>query len=261
MSKYLDSNGLLYFWQKIKEKFVAKETGKTLSTNDYTTADKTKLAGIDTGANNYVLPAATDNSLGGIKVGAGLQINANGVLAVTGGGEADSVEWDNVLHKVKASPSVDGVMAKEDKSKLDGIESGANNYILSAATSSTLGGVKVGTNLSIDNGVLSATDTIYSDATTFAHGLMSTNDKSKLDEFGSASIYALKSEISGVYKYKGSVATYSDLPSSGQETGDVYNVESNGQNYAWTSTEWDSLGEVFQITDISNLDIDTIVAS
>ena len=31
-------------------KFVAKETGKGLSTNDYTNADKTKLNGVATGA-------------------------------------------------------------------------------------------------------------------------------------------------------------------------------------------------------------------
>lgn len=35
---------------------VDKVTGKGLSTNDYTTAEKTKLAGIEAGANNYVLP-------------------------------------------------------------------------------------------------------------------------------------------------------------------------------------------------------------
>lgn len=38
--KYLDENGLLYFWQKIGNKFVAKETGKGLSTNDLTNALK-----------------------------------------------------------------------------------------------------------------------------------------------------------------------------------------------------------------------------
>lgn len=49
-TKYLDDNGLLYFWQKIKAKFVAQETGKGLSTNDYTTTEKNKLAGIASGA-------------------------------------------------------------------------------------------------------------------------------------------------------------------------------------------------------------------
>lgn len=50
-NKFLDQNGLLYFWQKIVNKFVAKETGKGLSTNDFTNELKTKLDGIAEGAN------------------------------------------------------------------------------------------------------------------------------------------------------------------------------------------------------------------
>lgn len=46
----------------------------------------------------YTLPAATATTLGGIKVGGGLSIN-NGVLSATGGGVADSVEWDNIQNK------------------------------------------------------------------------------------------------------------------------------------------------------------------
>ena len=52
--KYLDYDGLLYFWGKIKDKLnnkVDKVEGKDLSTNDYTTAEKDKLAGIASGAN------------------------------------------------------------------------------------------------------------------------------------------------------------------------------------------------------------------
>ena len=49
--KYLDNDGLLYVKQKIAGKFVAKETGKGLSTNDYTTTEKNKLSGIAEGAN------------------------------------------------------------------------------------------------------------------------------------------------------------------------------------------------------------------
>lgn len=50
MAKFLDYDGLLYFWQQLKSKFVAQETGKGLSTNDFTTAEKNKLAGIAAGA-------------------------------------------------------------------------------------------------------------------------------------------------------------------------------------------------------------------
>lgn len=49
--KFLDDSGLLYFWQKIKEKLsgkVDKVEGKGLSTNDYTDADKAKVSKIVT---------------------------------------------------------------------------------------------------------------------------------------------------------------------------------------------------------------------
>ena len=91
---YLDSNGLLYLWQKIKNMFVAKVEGKGLSTNDYTTEEKNKLNGLK----NYTLPAASSDTLGGVKVGAGLAMN-DGVLSATGGGTADSVDWSNVQNK------------------------------------------------------------------------------------------------------------------------------------------------------------------
>ena len=56
--KFLDYDGLLYFWQQIKGKLatkVDKEEGKQLSTNDYTTEDKSKLAGIASGAQANVI--------------------------------------------------------------------------------------------------------------------------------------------------------------------------------------------------------------
>ena len=56
--KYLDSDGLLYVWQKIKSGFVLKESGKGLSTNDYTTTEKNKLAGIEEGATKTVIDSA-----------------------------------------------------------------------------------------------------------------------------------------------------------------------------------------------------------
>ncbi len=43
---------------------------------------------------------------------------------------------------VNASSSVDGLMLKTDKAKLDGIAANANNYALPAANKTTIGGVK-----------------------------------------------------------------------------------------------------------------------
>lgn len=45
----------------------------------------------------YELPIASSTTLGGIKVGGGLQISESGTLSTTGGGVADSVEWSGVL--------------------------------------------------------------------------------------------------------------------------------------------------------------------
>jgi hypothetical protein len=57
-----------------------------------------------------------------------------------------------------ATTSVAGLISAADKTKLDGIAAGANNYTLPLASASVLGGVKVGSGLSIDGGgVLSAT--------------------------------------------------------------------------------------------------------
>lgn len=48
---------------------VDKVSGKGLSTNDFTTEEKNKLAGIAAGANAYTLPTATSSDLGGVKIG------------------------------------------------------------------------------------------------------------------------------------------------------------------------------------------------
>ena len=70
--------------------------------------------------------------------------------------------------------------------------------------------------------------------------------------------YALKSDISTVYRYKGSVAAVSALP-TGATVGDVYNVEGdNGQNYAWDGQKWDALGGSIQIEVATDDDIDAL---
>ena len=71
--------------------------------------------------------------------------------------------------------------------------------------------------------------------------------------------YALKSDLVNVYKYQGSVASYSELPAT-STSGYVYNVESDGMNYAWNGTAWDNLGQIFEIAVITNAEIDAILA-
>lgn len=76
----LNAKGYLTEHQDISGK-VDKINGKGLSTNDYTTEEKNKLNGIEENANNYSLPIASSNTLGGIKVGSGLSVDSNGVLS------------------------------------------------------------------------------------------------------------------------------------------------------------------------------------
>ena len=98
MAKYLDENGLLYYNQKLNTKFdgkVDKDGNKVLSDVNFTTAYESKLNSLK----NYTLPTASAETLGGIKVGAGLQISEQGTLSATGGGTADSVDWENVQDK------------------------------------------------------------------------------------------------------------------------------------------------------------------
>lgn len=96
------------------------------------------------------------------------------------GTTANTAAAGNHTHNA-ATTETNGFMSATDKAKLDGIASGANNYTLPTASATELGGIKVGTNLSISNGVLSATDTTYDVATTNTNGLMSSTDKKKLD--------------------------------------------------------------------------------
>ena len=57
MNKYLDANGLLYVWEKVKGQLggkVDKVSGKGLSANDYTDEEKAKLAGLEIASDSEV---------------------------------------------------------------------------------------------------------------------------------------------------------------------------------------------------------------
>lgn len=71
MAKFLDMNGLAYLWQQIKLKMSEKVDvvdGKELSSNDYTNEEKSKLSGIEDGANKYIHPKSGVSASTYIKV-------------------------------------------------------------------------------------------------------------------------------------------------------------------------------------------------
>lgn len=69
-----------------------------------------------------------------------------------------------------------------------------------------------------------------------------------------------KPDFSSVYRYKGTVALVSELPSEGNEIGDVWDVQHNDMNYGWTGDHWDPLGQIFTISSIPDSVIDEITA-
>ena len=69
--------------------------------------------------------------------------------------------------------------------------------------------------------------------------------------------------LATVYKYKGSVKTYANLPTSGQQVGDVYNVKQAdpdhgikaGDNVAWDGAQWDILGGNHDLSGYAQLNL------
>lgn len=100
---------------------VDKVAGKGLSTNDYTTAEKTKLAGIAEGANNYVHPSYTAKTSGLYKVTVDATGHVSAVAAVTKdditalGIPGSDTKYGN------ATTTNAGLMSAADKTKLDGL--------------------------------------------------------------------------------------------------------------------------------------------
>ena len=79
-----------------------------------------------------------------------------------------------------------------------------------------------------------------------------------------ADVDNIAQSLVGVYIYKGSVTNSSNLPTSGQTKGDVYNIVNAssygapGTNVAWDGSKWDALGGLFEIESITNTEIDAI---
>ena len=101
--------------------YVQKETGKGLSTNDYTTAEKTKLAGIADGANKYVHPTHTAAASGLYKVTVDALGHVTATTKVTKNDiTALGIPGQDTTYP-EATTAKAGLMSAADKSKLDGM--------------------------------------------------------------------------------------------------------------------------------------------
>ena len=127
-----------------------KPVAVTTSVNGFMiAADKTKLDGIATSANNYSLPTASTSTLGGVKVDGTTVIISGGVISSAG-----SYTLPQATSSVLGGVKVDGTTI----TALNGVISSTGGYSLPTASTSVLGGVKVdGTTVTISNGVISST--------------------------------------------------------------------------------------------------------
>lgn len=98
---------------------------------------QSKVNGIESGANKYVLPVSSATKLGGVKIGNGLSVSNDGTIS--------------------AVSQTENSYTTSEKTKLSSVEENANNYSLPVSTATQLGGVKVGARLSMaSDGVLQA---------------------------------------------------------------------------------------------------------
>ena len=117
-----------------------------------TTADSATKATSDASGNNIANTYATKAS-----AITGLSVSGKTITYTKGNGTTGTITTqDTNTTYSEATTSAAGLMSAADKTKLDGIATGANAYSLPTASSSTLGGIKVGSGLSISNGVLSS---------------------------------------------------------------------------------------------------------
>lgn len=174
---------------------VDKESGKGLSTNDFTTAEKNKLANISAGANNYSLPLATSNVRGGVKIGYTTDSsNKNYAVQLSNEQMYVNVPWTdtNTTYGLATSTN-DGLMKASDKAKIDSIDT------IYAKKSEAVGSLEITRTASNIQLVAKGVDNTEVDwptidrATSTLAGVMTPSDKIKLDGITAITDTELKS--------------------------------------------------------------------
>lgn len=270
MSKFLNNEGLLYLWGKIKT-YVSGALPKKVSELENDSKFIT-LSDVPEGA-------AASNTVP----------KANGTASA--GKEAAFARGDHVhphddtkVDKVNGKGLSTNDFTNDDKNKLDGIAAGANNYTLPTA-GSALGGVKTTSDVSDAKGYTPVpiiggvpyykdTDTTYENmgaATASAAGLLSTADKKKLDAFGEASTYATKEDVTKQIADAGHIKKQivENLPAASAAADNViYMVAkktANGDNaydeYMLVSGKLEHIGDTqADIETLTTDDIDALIA-
>ena len=151
----------------LNENKVDKENGKGLSTEDYTNAEKSKLATVEQNANNYVLPIASDVTVGGSKYNSNdFEVDASGLVTL----KSKSIDSLNDID-ISTNPPTNGQLLAWNGTEFVPVTFNGNTDLsLSNITSDNFTIVS-------SNG----SDVVIPKATTSQAGLMSGSDKTKLD--------------------------------------------------------------------------------
>ena len=204
------------------DKYVAKEAGKALTSNDFTDELKTKLEGVANNANKNVQAdwneADTDSDA---FIKNKPVIPAGSVLYDATGTHTDGSMTQKVITE-ELNKKVD---------KVDGKGLSTNDF--TNELKDKLNAVNENGEANVLNGIKTADG----------------NELAIADKKITLPNFALKSDISSVYKVKGSKANKTELDGIvDKEVGDVYNLTDTGVNYVWTGTEWDSLSGNVDLT-------------
>ena len=269
MAKFLDMDGLTYFWTQLKGILatkVDKEEGKVLSSNDYTTEEKEKLSNIAERANNYVHPDS------GVSANKYTSVTVNEQGHVISGSNPTTLEGYGITDaagKIHTHNSDDIVSL--DASKLTGtidislLPTGALERLVIVETDEERLAL---TTLNVQKG-----DTVKVNSTGLMYFVI---DDTKLNsEDGYASYSAGTATAVAWSGITGKPSTYtpsththtkseiSDLPSS-LKNPNALSLVVNGTTTSYDGSEVKSVTineSTLGITSVSNSEIDTIVAS
>lgn len=140
---FLNNTGLERLWSKITSKLdlkVDKVNGKGLSTNDYTTTEKNKLAGIATGATKTVvdtaLSSSSTNPVQNKVVNTAIS-NLNTLVGDTAVSTQITNAVANKVDKVSGKGLSTNDYTTAEKNKLSGIDTEANKTIVDSVLSTT----------------------------------------------------------------------------------------------------------------------------
>lgn len=287
-TKNLDKDGLIHFWQGLKSLLsnkVDKVDGKGLSANDYTTTDKTKLSGIESGAEVNVIDTVKVNNQALVPTGKTVDISVPTTTSelTNDSGFITSSDIPEGAAATTTTPKMDGTAkVGTEKAFARGDHVHPTDTSRAPLASPTFTGTpkadtaskgtntkQLATTAFVQTAIADKQDTLTFDNTPTANsgnpvksGGVYTALAAKLDATTAEATYLKKSDAGTVYSFKGSVNSYSDLPAASDvQPGWVYDVKADGMNYAWTGEDWDALGMQFEIDAITNAEIDAILAS